>query len=323
MTNFIKLSDKSKLILGGLFNHIEGTEYAPGIVLPISDGKRNAYALYAQVDYGFTENLKAIGGLQLNKIENIDLDLVPRIGLIWSPIARINVKALYGQAFRAPSLNETSIDFPAIQGTKDLKAEKVGTFDLSIGYQGEQAQVSVNYFYSKLTNMIYQDLSNSAYAQYMNYSTASTITGVEFEGKYYVDRNLYLSASSLYQKAEDANGNTDITPIADFGMKAGISYVWNEGIVLSLFDVYQGDLSGSLEGGLNPKAGSYNLLYLHSKLDINKLFKLNLKPNFTVIIQIDNLFDNQVWLPNWGQSKGTTTPFIQGRTMYFGLNLSI
>lgn len=322
-TNFVTLSDESKLIFGGLINKIQGTEYADGIADPISDDTRTNYALYAQVDYSILENLKAIGGIQLNKIENIDLDLVPRIGVIWSPASRFNVKALYGQAFRAPSLNETSIDFPAIQGNKDLKAEEVSTFDLSLSYLGEQTQVSVNYFYSTLSNMIYQDISNGAFALYSNFKTNSTISGFEFEGKYYINRNLYLSGSALYQNTEDEDGNSDITPIADFGFKAGISYVLDESATLSLFNIYQGDLSESLQGSLNEKAGSYNLLYLYGKLNVNKLFKLDIQPNFDLVLQVDNVLDEEVWLPNWGQEKGTTAPFKQGRTFYAGLKLSI
>ncbi|MBN1302614.1 MAG: TonB-dependent receptor [Melioribacteraceae bacterium] len=322
-TNFLTLSSESKLIFGGLINKIEGTEKADGIADPISDDSRTNYAFYAQLDYNILDNLKAIGGVQLNKIENIDMNLVPRIGFIWSPASRFNVKALYGQAFRAPSLNETSIDFPAIQGTKDLKAEEISTFDLSVSYQGEQTQLSANYFYSTLSNMIYQDFSNGAYAVYMNFNTASTITGFELEGKYYVNRNLYLSGSTLYQSAEDENGNDDITPIANFGLKAGISYAWDDQASLSLFNVYQGDVKSSLKGSLNKEAGTYNLLYLHGKLNINKVFNLDLKPDFTLVVQVDNLLDEEVWLPNWGQEKGASAPFVQGRTIYAGLNLSL
>ncbi len=319
-TNFVTLSSKSKIIFGGLFSQIEGTEIAGGTT--VTDAKRSAFGLYTQIDYSILENLKAIGGIQLNKIENIDLGFVPRIGMIWSPASRVNVKALYSQAFRAPSVNEVSIDFPQMRGTSDLKPEKVGTFDLSVSYQGEQAHASINYFNSKLTDMVYQDRSG-AVPTYANYGDASTISGVEFEGKYYVNRNLYLTGSTLYQKAEDNDGNEDITPIANFGAKAGVSYVWDEGVTLSLFDVYQGDIESSLEGTLNTPAGSYNLLYLHSKIDINKVFNLNLKQDLILLVQVNNLLDKQVWLPNWGLTKGSTIPYIQGRTMYIGLNLSI
>lgn len=322
-TNFITLSSKSKLIVGGLINRFEGTEKTPDSDTPISDGKRTNFGLYSQIDYSFTENFKAIGGIQLNKIEDVDLGLVPRIGLIWSPVSRLNIKALYSQAFRAPSVNETSIDFPQLLGDKNLNPEKVGTFDISISYQGEQAHASINYFYSKLTDMIYQDRSGPI-PQYANYGDASTISGVEFEGKYYVNKSLYLTGSTIYQNSEDDQGNTDITPIADFGAKAGISYAWDEGVTVSLFDVYQGDISSSLKGnGLNPSAGSYNLLYLHSKIDINNLFNLDIQQQFTLLVQVDNLLDEEVWLPAWGLSKGQVIPFNQGRTLYVGLNLGI
>lgn len=321
-TNFITLSGSSKLIVGGLFNHIKGTEHTAGTEAPITDAKRTGYEFYAQLDYSFLENLKAIGGIQLNKIENIDLGVVPRIGVIWSPVSYLNFKAIYSQAFRAPSINEVSIDFAQMKGNPDLKPEKVGTFDISLSYLGDQAQASINYFRSNLTNMVYQDRSTEV-PVYENYTDATTISGVEFEGKYYVNKNLYLSGSMLYQQAEDDHGNTDITPIAEFGTKVGVSYVWEEGITISLFDVYQGDVSESLKGNLNPSAGSYNLLYLHAKVDINKAFSLGLNQGLVLLLQVDNLLDEQVWLPNWGLTKGQSIPYIQGRTIWAGLNFSI
>lgn len=324
VTNFITLSDKSKLIVGALYNKVDGGETfygVPGLAIPISDANRTGYGLYAQVDYQILENLKGIGGIQLNKYEEVDMGFVPRVGLIWYPAPRYNVKVLYSTAFRAPSINEFDLKHPNLLGDPKLKSEKVGTIDVSLSYQGEQTQFAFNFFRSNMTDVIYQNRAVVP-AKYSNGGEV-TSTGFEFEGKYYVNKNLYLVGSLLYHNTEDNNGNKDITPISSFGTKAGVSYDWNEAATLSLFDIYQGVLSSFFENTPNKNPGAYNILYLYGNLNLNKAFNFKMKQEFSLFIQVDNLLDEEVWVPAWGLSPGQSIPFNQGRSFYFGLNLSI
>jgi outer membrane receptor for ferrienterochelin and colicins len=319
-TNFVTLSGKSTLTVGGLADWVEGTESDPLSGTLWSKGNRFDYGFYAQVDYQLLKNLKAIGGAQANKIENIHWDIVPRAGLIWYPAARINVKALYGQAFRAPSINETHINHPAMMGTLGLEPEKVGTLDLVVGYQGEQGEVQVDYFHSNLTDIIYQDRSGPT-PTYANRRDAITIQGAELEGKYYLNKAILLTGSILYQTSEDGSGRTDLSPVASFGAKAGVSYASTNGFTVGVFDIYQGPLNDQYKSSLNPSPGEYNKLSLHSTLNLKKFFQWKEGPDASLILQADNLLDKQIWLPNWGLLPGQSIPYDRGRAVYVGLNL--
>ena len=57
---------------------------------------------------------------------------MPRAGLVWSAASRVHVKALYGRAFRAPSINEMRVNQAALQGNPNLTPEQVGTLDLGV-----------------------------------------------------------------------------------------------------------------------------------------------------------------------------------------------
>ena len=200
-SNAIRLGEKTKLMIGGLFNKNDGTEKGTSSGEVYSEGNVNSYAAYAQLDYQTLSNLKLIGGMQANKVDNIDLDVVPRGGVIWYPIEKVNVKALYSQAFRAPSINEVNMDFRGtFLGNPDIGPEKVATFDLSIGYQGEQSQVNVNVFRSSMTDII-QIVRNveEGISMYQNNQDVIFV-GAEVEGKYYVNSAWYLTGSTLYQK---------------------------------------------------------------------------------------------------------------------------
>jgi outer membrane receptor protein involved in Fe transport len=145
LTNTIKPTDRDQLTVGTLVNRIRGQEtyFGLGFPLTISNGNRAGSAAYVQLDHRLVSTVKLIGGFQANKIQDVDFNVVPRAGVIWSPVSRINVKALYGQAFRAPSINETTLDHPGLAGTLGLRPEKVATFDLGLGYQGERLQTGV------------------------------------------------------------------------------------------------------------------------------------------------------------------------------------
>src|SRR5436305_1800819 len=82
----------------------------------MAHGSRDGGGMYAQLDHALRNDLKLIGGFQANKIGKIDLDVVPRAGVVWNTTAHVNVKALYSKAFRAPSLNETRLNHPGLEG---------------------------------------------------------------------------------------------------------------------------------------------------------------------------------------------------------------
>lgn len=92
-------------------------------------------------------------------------------------------------------------------------------------------------------------------------------------------------------------------------------------------------LACELESGLiPPKAGaSRHILHflmrnvglnLHCKFDRDKLFDLKIGKKFALLVQVDNLLDKQVWLPNWGLAPGTSIPYNKGRALYASLNLT-
>ncbi|MBN1781436.1 TonB-dependent receptor [bacterium] len=321
-TNFLTPSDKTGIIFGGLVNYFKGDETTPGPVV-VSEGNRSSFGIYAQMDYHLLKNIKLIAGFQANKVENIDLDIVPRGGMIWQPTGRLNVKALYSQAFRAPSINEIGLDFPEMKGNPNLVPEKVHSFDLGMNYQGEQYQLGINYFNSKQTDIVIQNRSGKFPVPTYDNGNEITFSGVEFEGKYYISRSLFITGSLLYQTNEDMNGSENVTPIANLGAKSGISYRSDKGVTLSLFNVYQGDLDEKYDTRLNPSPKACNLMNLYCNFNINKMLNLNLPQNYSVFLQADNMLDETIWMPDWGLAPGKSMPVNQGRAVYIGVNAEL
>jgi outer membrane receptor protein involved in Fe transport len=320
-TNFVSPTPRDRVTFGALYSHIQGHEIYLGVTpsITISEGSRPGAAVYAQLDHRLADTLKVIGGFQANKIGALELDVVPRAGVIWSPYPYLGVKALYGQAFRAPSINETRLNHPGLAGNPDLVPEAVGTFDLGLTYHDARVHAGVNYFRSRLTNGINVDTSEARW-KYVNRGEA-TFQGIEFEGKFYLNKDFYLQGSTLYQTNKDGDGNRNVTPIPNVGVKAGISYEAAKGVTASVFDSYDGGLDG-YAATLNPGPDAHHLVNMHLRFDVSDYWRTHAAAGFAVFVNADNLTNQQVWMPDWGGNTGDTVPVNRGRTIYFGVELA-
>ncbi|MBN2144298.1 MAG: TonB-dependent receptor [Candidatus Aureabacteria bacterium] len=326
-TNIIKPTDMFGIVFGGTYTYTEGTEYwrgnevkfVPGGLPPyyLDDSSRNSYGFYTQFDYWAKRDvLKLIAGAQINKVEDVKLVMVPRGGLIYYFTSEFNVKALYSKAFRAPGLNEVYAYGPGLlYGTKDLDAETADTYDVDFNFNNDKVQLGMNFFYSKLQNLIRLTFD----LNYYNMDSVSS-KGVGIEGKYFISDEFFLQASAIYNttKNEDT-GEEDVVPIANTGAKFGASYHSDSGILLSLYDIYQGELDDKYtSSGDNPRPGSYNLLNFYSSFDLGKILNWQ---GVSVVFKVDNLLDKQLWLVNWGRAP-LSIPVLKGRTIYAGASVS-
>jgi outer membrane receptor for ferrienterochelin and colicins len=324
-TNHITLNQSARIVAGALYNYNKGYSTVTGNVT--SDLNRGALAVYSQLDYWVIKTLKLIGGFQANKVDGIDLKVVPRAGAVWYPISNLSVKALYGQAFRAPTLYETDVDSPYLVGNPDLKPEGVTSVDMGVSYQGGKFQVGANYFRNKQTNIISSARVTTGETRlvYQNLG-AITFEGVELEGKYYILNNLFFTGSALYQQNVNNKDVWSTTNVSSYGAKAGLSYEWSKGLTVSLFNVYQGkpgNIYKPIATTVSPAAKEYNVLNLYASLDMFKVFNWNKKHSVALFVQGDNILDSDVWIPSSGTTVATTYPLNVGRTVYIGLKGSL
>jgi outer membrane receptor for ferrienterochelin and colicin len=328
-TNHLSLGENDQLTFGALYNYIRGSEdfYFGGATTVISHGSRPGEAFYAQLDHKLIDSVKVIGGLQANKISGLDLNVVPRAGVLWKPASHYTVKALYSQAFRAPSINETHMNYvppaviggPSLIGNPHLSPEKVATSDLELLYGSKGVQAEVNYFYSRQTNDIVESSATTS-GGYVNLGKA-TFQGGEAEVKYYLRKDLFLSAAGSYQGNHDGSGNKNITPVSNLAAKAGLSYQSaTNGFTASLFDVHQGPLSG-FANATNPKPTAYDLLNSHFAYDLSKYMHSN-GFGISLTAQANDLLNNSVWLPDWEDVPGNSIFFLRGRTILLGAEIS-
>ena len=326
-TNFFKVGNKFNAVVGGLYSNSNGTveqrTTLPDSTYFVCDGKLGTYGLYAQADYKLFKSLKLIGGMQLNKVGDLDMSVTPRGGIVWYPLKKLSLKLLYSEAFRAPSINELYVANPGyIYGNENLDPEKVKTIDVGLSYQAGQAQLGANFFYSKQSDIITYVFDFATFtSNYVNLPGEYEFIGGEFEGKYYVNNKIYVDGSVLYQNNK-RDTIKNIMPLSNLGIKAGISYMNDDnGITVSLFNIYQGDLDSKFKDANSPGQGAYNLMSLHTNFIINKIFSMSFKPQISLFINIDNVVGKEIYLS--GGSGAVAIPTYPGRRIYFGLNVAL
>ena len=318
-TNLITLSARDRLTAGALFGHIDGIELFTGVPAAVAaEGSRDNGSVYAQIDHQLRDDLKLVGGFQTNKIGNIPVDTVPRGGVVWTPSSWAAVKALYGEAFRAPALDELLLNRPGVVGNPNLLPERVGTVDVGISLQRNRIEGGVDYFHSKLTDTIVTTPGKPAH--YANLGEI-TFDGFQAELKYYFRKDFFAQGSVLYQTNFNGNGMTDVTPIPGLSFKAGVSYQRKRGLTLGLFEVSDGAIAG-YTSAVNVQQGSHNVLNGHLRYDLTRYLPDTARCGVAFVAHATNLTNHAVWLPGWGFTSIDTIPVEQGRVVYLGFEFS-
>lgn len=325
LSNSISPLKNLNVVFGAVANYSEGSELR---IEPLPEGKvydvdtnRYSVGFYAQADWRFIEKMKLIAGIQANKVEFVDLDVVPRVGLVADPLEILNFKFLYSQAFRAPFLHEMFVNHPALKGSKDLVPEKVNTVDLGANLKLEKMQAGINGFYSKQKNIIIQDRSDPAAIPTYNNFGEVIFMGLEMDARYYIIPEIYLTASMLYQSNKDQNDTNNVVPSPNFSAKGGLSYKADNGISMSVFNVYQGDLDKKYYSAINVSPGSFSMLNFYGSYNINKLLRCDKLKKFDLYLSVENVLDKEIWLTDWNLLPGKSLPAERGRIISGGVNI--
>jgi outer membrane receptor protein involved in Fe transport len=317
-TNLFTLGSKDRLSAGALWNRIEGQEWftATSPATVDAQGRRFGGAFYAQLDHQLASDVKLIAGFQSNKIGSIPLHTDPRGGIIWTPKPTMSFKALYGGAFRAPSLDENLLNNPGLGGNPNLKPETVGTLDLGFTLEGKRFQFGIDYFHSNFSDNIV-NLPGPTRAVYFNQGKL-TFNGVEAECKFYPRKNFFVQASTLYQTNVDGTGTRNVSPVPNVGFKAGAGYNLGTRMTASLFDVSDGPFNGYT--AVNPLANWRNVLNGNFRYGFPG--HRSFADRFALVAHANNLANQAIWLPS-GFSSVDTVPVQQGRTVFAGLEFTI
>jgi iron complex outermembrane receptor protein len=171
----------------------------------------NVLGLFAQSETQLRANLSLTAGLRYDRYSSGAGDTVnPRLGLIYNPSATGTVKALYGEAFRAPNPYELHY-YSEQANAAPLKPEEIRTYE--VAYEKELAsglKLTVSGYEYHVDELISQTATPAGGLYFANLDGA-TARGIELEADRRFESGVTLRASYARQTAEDAISNARLT----------------------------------------------------------------------------------------------------------------
>lgn len=286
---------------------------------------------YANAIYEIMPFASLVAGVQVNKVPNIKLDVVPRVGLIFGFDTPFYVKLLYGQAFRSADSFELNSQIDVIRGNPNLLPEDIKTYEIQVAYSRKTINLSATYFNSLQTNTITRSLASDSilvedgvsYPVYINLGGLNSY-GVEVDGKANVDDNLLLYFSALYHENENFEGQKNIYGIPNVFVKTGLQYATQRGINLGVFNTWVSKGNEfDANFNINPPADAFDYLTAKVSVNLNKFLKLNNTSDIILNFSGVNLLNAEIHYPEYGLKNVNTIPGRSGIALYGGLKINL
>ena len=189
------------------------------------EADRTNIAVYLQDEWKIRTNLALTAGLRFDNYDDVGSSTNPRLGLVWEMVKDIDLKLLYGEAFRIPTFDELySINNPASVGNPDLNPEEMTTYEVSLGYSPYAGpEFTATGFYNEFTDKI--NLVPTGVPGMLKFQNTddATVYGVELEASYRF-RDIEMYGNYFWDHPEDDETGEPLPDVPDSGLNLGVNF---------------------------------------------------------------------------------------------------
>lgn len=309
----------------------------------------NNYGAFIQAQIGLMENLVLTVGGRYDYSTLYKETINPRIGIVYKPVKKISIKALFGTAYIQPSnyyrwenfANPFIIHIP----NENIKPEKVTSFSLaSTFYLSSNLSLRVEVFRNNLKDVIRPSIVGTSFNQGQNYynpyrtqlgldpsvdwaETNANLGNMHTQGLEvelnYKFKQFLMNLSYSYLDGEDEENDHHLSKISPHKVNLNISYSmkkFTSALTLRYYSKVNTSKSNSVYGDAGDKTYKFDgsfIAYINFNYDVCKAFSVNLS--------IDNLFDTK----HYGAAPFGESGWVQHRTpqalrkIYFGIKFKI
>ena len=272
---------------------------------------RKIKAAYIQDEWQPIEKVRFTAGVRYDDYSDVGDSTNPRLGIVWNFHQKADLKLLYGQAFRIPTLDELySINNPVATGNTNLEPEEIKTIEASLMYRPMNGlEITTSTFYNKFEQIIrLMPTGIPGSFQFGNTGDAK-VYGLTAETHYYWQRENEVYANFTWQHPEDDETDEEIADVPTIR--------WNLGLTMRFWNHLKGNANilyvgerprDSVAGDTRPDLDSYTKVDLTAILD-------NLYKTLEIRGSVYNLFDEDYAHP----AKPATLLYdypAQGRTFF-------
>ena len=246
------------------------------------------YSLYGEDELFFAEDLSLTSGMRIDKNENFDSQISPRLYANWFATETWTVKAGIATGYQTPELREMSSDWVQesrggdIYGNPDLKPETSLSKEIGVIYSADNKVISATVFDNRFDDKIMittcpTSICSVSGGRYnINVDEAKT-QGFELSSEFQLRETLNLSVRYTYTKSEQLSGENKGQPLTQMPL-----HLFATSLNWRLFDnvkawvdyEYRGKESQETDLSSNTEmsAPSYDLVHLGMQFEVSERF---------------------------------------------------
>jgi len=176
----------------------------------LNENERENSHIFLQDVWHLADDWELTTGIRFDHYSDFGDTTNPRIALVWSARHNLTVKALYGEAFRAPSFGEAGEQTnPLFLGNPDLEPETLKSYELAFNYKPTyNLTFDLNLFQYYWKDII-QFVPNTNGTRTAQNTGEQEGHGIELEASWQVNDYLSVLSNYSWQKSEDELNNAD------------------------------------------------------------------------------------------------------------------
>ncbi|KZN13262.1 TonB-dependent receptor domain-containing protein [Marinomonas sp. TW1] len=302
-SNWTLPSDDHILTIGGNYtqSELEGSDNSSNVT-------NDQVALYAEDEWGITDNFALTIGLRADKNENFDEHLSPRLYGVFSFSDQWTLKGGISTGYKTPKIRQLSSDWGVIGrdsnytvGNPNLKPESSVSKEIGISYNDNRTLTSITLFENKFKDQISRVdcttvdfCENTNNRTYVNVNKAET-KGLELSTKYLITNRLTTTLSYTYMDSEQLSGSSKGEPLTNTPKHVGTASVnWS---VLENMNTWVNYQYHGKENNEDEPTPAYELVDIGGKYQINS--------NLSVSLGINNLLGEEFDYDVFGYTEPT------------------
>jgi outer membrane receptor for ferrienterochelin and colicins len=208
----------------------------------------SSYGLFAEGEEQFTRWLSVTVGGRFDDVQRVGNNLSPRFAAIITPTKRDTFKALYGSAFRSPTLADLLYQTPPPSGVitnPDLKPEKIDTYELAWERQYDNGwQTTVDGYLWNMSDPIYTAVLTDGSTQQQNGDNLWA-HGVEVEADKKWDSGASLRGYASYSHATQSGAILSHSPAWITGASLAVP-VYRKNNILAIEPQFVGQMKNDM-----------------------------------------------------------------------------
>jgi iron complex outermembrane receptor protein len=289
----MRLLERHTLIVGSEYrNNIREYQFSYSDIQPRvydlqDDRSSKTFGVFAQDEVMLTSSLVLAAGLRYDYyVDGFGGTTNPRLGLIYNSDDALTLKALYGEAFRAPNPYERFYNVEQ-RVRPELRPETIRTYELVAERQfGSHYRLSASAYYYDIQDLISQVATPEGAPYFDNLQSAEAL-GLELEARAEFASGTKARVSWLLQRTEDGLTGRVLSNSPRHLGKLSLSRPWFDNRFSSGIDLQYHSASATLSG-----AEADGFLLTNLTLSADRLIG-----SLDVSLGVYNLFDTRYGYP--------------------------